>query len=322
VEYVKLAGIVPQVSRIGLGGEQLGGHGWGAVVQDDLVGAVRRALDLGVTFFDTAPIYGLGRSEELLGEELRSRRHDVVIATKCGLRWTTEPEFTKRPDGSAEWIRAELEGSLQRLRTDYVDLYQIHWPDQNTPLADTLGVLQDLRREGKVLGIGCCNFPVDMVRESVSLCPLSTVQVPYNFIDRRAAADVIPFCRTMGVSVLAYSPLARGLLTGRYVSGSVFASGDNRSHHPYVTEKTWQDWPEVVARLTRMASAAGRTPVGLAVGWVLATQGVGVSIVGAKDPRQIEEVCLGTTRALTMSEFHELSAAGRLAEDGDSNHDA
>lgn len=297
MEYIRLEGIDPQVSRIGLGGEQLGGHGWGAVVRADLVATVGRALDLGVTLFDTAPIYGLGGSEELLGETLESRRRDVVIATKCGLRWATEPAFQKRPDGSAAWIRTELEGSLRRLRTDYIDLYQVHWPDMNTPLAETLGVLQELRSEGKILGIGCCNFSGELLREALSVCRVSVVQVPYNVIDRAAAVDIIPLCREHGVAVLGYSPLARGLLTGKYASGREFGPADNRSRHPYVTGDDWRGWPAAAARLRELAVSTGRTAADLAVSWVLSTEDVSVAIVGAKHPEQIEAVCRGSGQA-------------------------
>lgn len=315
MDYIRLEGIGPQVSRIGLGGEQLGGHGWGTVVYADLAGVVRRALDLGVTLFDTAPIYGLGRSEELLGKELKSRRHDVVIATKCGLRWSAVPEFSKRPEGSPEWIRAELEGSLQRLGTDYVDLYQVHWPDPNTPLEDTLGVLADLQIAGKIRAIGCCNFSAEDLRQALSFCHVTVVQVPYNLIDRAAAVDIIPLCREHGVAVLAYSPLARGLLTGKYASGREFGPADNRSRHPYVTECDWRGWPAAAARLKEMAVSTGRTAADLAVSWVLNTEGVTAAIVGAKNPAQIEAICIGGGGPeLRASLFDEI---GKVVRGGD-----
>ncbi len=293
MQYVTVKGVDTAVSRIGLGGEQLGGHGWGRVTREGLVGVVRQALDSGVTLFDTAPIYGLGESELLLGEELRGRRHKAVVATKCGLNWTPTPRFRKWPDGSPESVRGEVEGSLQRLLTDYVDVCQVHWPDPATPLEDTLGVLADLRTEGKIRAIGCCNFPAELLRKAFSICDVSVVQVPYSLIDRAAATDILPLCLEHGVAVVAYSPLARGLLTGKYGSGSEFGPADNRSRHPYVTGSAWREWPSTAMRLAEIATSMGRTAAELAVAWVLATEGVSATLVGAKSPEQIESVCAG-----------------------------
>jgi len=307
VQYVSVKGVDTAVSRIGLGGEQLGGHGWGRVTREGLVGVVRQALDSGVTLFDTAPIYGLGESEALLGEELRFRRGEVAVATKCGLAWTAAPQFRKWPDGSPESVRAEVEGSLRRLMTDYVDVCQVHWPDPGTPLEDTLGTLADLRTEGKIGAIGCCNFSAELLRKAFSICDVSVVQVPYNLVDRAAATDILPLCREHGVAVFAYSPLARGLLTGKYASGSEFGPADNRSRHPYVTRSAWREWPSMAMRLAEIASSQGRTAAQLAIDWVLAAEGVSAALVGAKSGEQIEAVCAGEgEREVAASLFNEI----------------
>ncbi len=307
MQYVTVKGVDKAVSRIGLGGEQLGGHGWGRVTRDGLVGAVRQALDSGITLFDTAPIYGLGESEVLLGEQLRFRRDEVVIATKCGLAWTAVPQFRKWPDGSPESVRAKVEGSLRRLLTDYVDVCQVHWPDPATPLEDTLGALADLRTEGKIRAIGCCNFSAELLRRAFSMCDVSVVQIPYNLIDRSAATDILPLCREHGAAVFAYSPLARGLLTGKYASGSEFGPADNRSRHPYVVQREWREWPSTAMHLAEIALSLGRPSAQLAVDWVLATEGVSAALVGAKSPEQIEAVCAEEgDRRLAASLFNEI----------------
>lgn len=298
MKYLTVKGVDTPVSRIGLGGEQLGGYGWGEASRQELVGAVRRAIDLGVTLFDTAPIYGLGRSEELLGDELRFHRRDVAISTKCGLGWEVEPRFRKWPDGSAQRVKLDVEGSLRRLQTDYVDICLVHWPDASISLDETFGALGDLCTSGKVRAIGCCNFTAELLRKVFMICDVSMVQISYNLLDTAAATDILPLCRERGVAVVAYSPLARGLLTGKYASGSAFGPADNRSRHPYVTQSDWREWPSVATRLAEIAASVGCTAAELAVNWVLATEGISAALVGAKRPEQIEAICTGNGREL------------------------
>lgn len=292
MEYTKLESCDLLVSRIGFGCEQLGGFDWGHVDAGDVVEAVHTALDRGVNFFDTADVYGLGRSEEMLAKALGPRRKDVVIATKFGVNWRTNRSRGRAVtfvDCSPRRVIEALEGSLQRLKIDCIPLYQIHWPDPKIPIGSTLDALRRCQKEGKIRYIGCSNFPLGVLAAAVQHGTVSSAQMLYSVIDRAAENDVLPFCKERNVSVLVYGALARGLLTGKYMPGAEFPANDRRSRLPMFTAGGLADKYLVIKRLQEAAARYEVTPAQVAIRWILENPMVSCAITGVKTSRQIVE---------------------------------
>ena len=289
--YSNLEGLDIKLSCLGLGGEQLGGHGWGKVSERQIVKAVHKAIDSGVTFFDTAPIYGLGCSEEVLGKALGAARKNVIIATKVGLVWKKSEHFEKFTDSSSANIEREVDTSLKRLGADYIDLYQIHWPNPSTPIEDTLFAMKKLKRAGKIRCIGCCNFSLALLRKAVKYDEIRTIQIPYNLIDRAFENDLLPFCRNNNIKVLAYSPLARGFLSGKYDGDTVFSPEDNRSRseEKYFRGEELPKNLRVLEKLKLVALKLNKTPSQIAIRWILENRDLTAVIFGAKNALQVEE---------------------------------
>lgn len=271
------------VSVVGLG---CNNFGW-RIDADASAVVVKAALDAGVNFFDTADVYGEGRSEEYLGRALAGRRREAVIATKFGSRMD-ERRYGARP----EYIRQAVEDSLRRLRTDRIDLYQLHRPDPQTPIQDTLGALDELVRAGKVREIGCSNFTVSQLREAdqaaarMGTARMVSVQNEYSLLQREPEAGVLAYCVQHGIAFLPYFPLANGLLTGKYRLGEPLPQGSRGSDKfgPHVfTERNLQ----IVESLTGFAEARGRTLLELAISWLATRPAVASVIAGAKSPEQI-----------------------------------
>jgi len=316
MEYTSLDGLTTKLSRLGFGGEQLGGYGWGKTSETEMVKAIRKAMDSGINFFDTAPIYGLGHSEEVLGRTLGVDRKNVIIATKIGLAWSRNAALKKTSpnspigrfaDSSPANINREIDASLKRLKTDYIDLYQIHWPDPNTPLEDTLFAMGKLKKSGKIRCIGCCNFSLELLMESLKYSEIKTIQIPYNLIDRKAEKDLLPFCRENNIAVLVYSPLARGLLTGKYDRNTRFGLDDHRSRDSdeYFHGEAFLRNLEAVERVKFVAKKLNKTPAQIAFRWVLENPCVTTAIFGAKNTAQVEEniSALGFTLPKEYIEF-------------------
>ena len=309
MKYTHLEELGVKLSCLGLGGEQLGGHGWGKVSERQMVKAVHKAIDSGITFFDTAPIYGLGHSEEVLGKALSAARKNVIVATKVGLAWKKNEPFEKFTDSSPANIEREVDMSLKRLGTDYIDLYQIHWPDSNTPIEDTLLAMGNLRRAGKIRCIGCCNFSLELLKESLKYSKMQTIQVPYNLIDRSAEKDLLPFCRQNGIRVLAYSPIARGLLTGKYDRNTRFGPDDHRSRSEdeYFHSEAFPKNLEIAERVKVIAERLNKTPAQIALRWVLENPCVTTAIFGAKNTVQVEENIVASDFVLSKEEVELLN---------------
>jgi aryl-alcohol dehydrogenase-like predicted oxidoreductase len=288
MQYARLGQTDLKVSRICFGTWQVGGD-WGTIDTDRAKAAVRRALDLGINFFDTAQGYGWGRSERLLGEalepEIRSRREEVIIATKGGLR----PEDGGiRRDSSPAWLRDGIEQSLRELGTDYVDLYQVHWPDPETPFEETAQALDDFVREGKARHVGVSNFDARQMAAFQRTRRVDTLQPPYHIFRRQIEDEILPYSREHGIGVLAYSPLAHGLLTGKIDEDTEFADDDWRGHSDLFTGEELHSNLSIVRELAGYAEEHGWTVAQLAIAWTLATPGVDVAIVGARNPDHIE----------------------------------
>lgn len=291
MRYNKLNGLDIEPSCIGLGGWQLGGHGWGKVSETEMIKAIHKALDRGVNFFDTAPIYGLGHSEEVLGKALGAERENIIIATKVGLVWKKNKTFKKFTDCSPANIKREIDMTLKRLKTDYIDIYQIHWPDPNTPIEDTLFAMDELKESGKIRCIGCCNFSLELLKESLKYGKIDVIQVPYNLIDRKVEKDLLPFCRKNDIGVLAYSPIARGFLTGKYDKNTKFEFDDHRSRSKdeYFQGEKLLNNMKVLERVRFVAKRLNKTPAQIALRWVLENTCVKSAIFGVKNAAQVEE---------------------------------
>lgn len=213
MEYRKLGQSNLEVSLIGYGGWALSGKGWGDVNKKEALETVEKSIENGINFFDTAPVYGFGKSEELLGMLLSSVRKKVIIATKCGLRWDDRGRVFH--DLTRDAVLRDIESSLARLKTDYIDLYQIHWPDKKTELNETLDTLNELKKDGVIRFIGLSNFNTELLGKATDLTEITSLQALYNMLQRDAERDLLPFCKKNGVGFICYSPLAQGILSGK-----------------------------------------------------------------------------------------------------------
>lgn len=274
------------VSRIAFGTWQLGGD-WGATDERQAIAAIREAADEGVTLFDTAQAYGFGASERLLARALKGRPRDgLFLATKGGLR--PAGNGIER-DSSPEWIRKGVEESLRALGSDYIDLYQLHWPDPKTPFADTARTLGELIAEGKVRHVGVSNFDVEQMEEFSVYLPVETVQPPYDLFRRAIEEKILPYTAESDIGVLAYGALAHGLLTGALRPDTVFPPGDWRASSPDFKAAAFRQNLEVVSELSRLAAELGLSVSQMAVAWTLTNPAVQVVIVGTRNPEHVHD---------------------------------
>lgn len=286
METITLGRTGLRVSRIAYGTWQLGGE-WGTFDEDAAIAAIGHARDLGVNFFDTAQAYGFGVSEELLGRALRpvlkSDRDSVIIATKGGV-----VQGGGR-DASPANLRRGVESSLRALGVDHIDLYQVHWPDPRVPQEETAAALQELVDAGKIRHVGVSNYDVPQMEAFARVRPVETLQPPYHLFRRGIDDEVLPYTIANDIGVLAYSPLASGLLTGAVDEGTTFAPDDWRSQASAFTGDALKKNLEVVRRLERFATERGISVGRLAIAWVLARPGVHAAIVGARSARHIAD---------------------------------
>jgi aryl-alcohol dehydrogenase-like predicted oxidoreductase len=279
-----------EVTPIAFGTWQLGGE-WGSFDEGEAIAAIRRARELGINFFDTAQAYGFGASERLLGkalhDELATHRDEVVIATKGGLRIDERQGLVR--DSSPAWLRHGVEQSLKALDVDYIDVYQIHWPDPKTPFADSAQALDALVREGKIGHVGVSNFDVSQMAEFARTRPVETLQPPYHLFRRDAEADVLPYSREHDIGVLVYGTIAHGLLTGAMDQSTTFAPEDWRSASPMFEGEAFERNLRTVGELERFAQERGHSVSQLAIAWALANPAVDVAIVGSRHASHIED---------------------------------
>jgi aryl-alcohol dehydrogenase-like predicted oxidoreductase len=263
------------------------GGDWGSFDRRDAQSTIDLALDHGITLFDTAQAYGFGVAEGLLGESLwkRVRRDDVIVATKGGLR--RKGSKTVR-DASARWLRTGVEDSLRSLGTDYIDLYQVHWPDPATPAEETAMALEELVADGMIRHAGVSNYEIKQIDELSHDGPVETLQPPYHMFRRDIEVEILPYTSVNDIGVLAYGPLAHGLLAGRMSTNTTFPSDDWRSHSPDFAGETFRRNLEVVERLGDYASQRGLTLPQLAVAWTINNPAVDVAIVGARLTSQLD----------------------------------
>jgi aryl-alcohol dehydrogenase-like predicted oxidoreductase len=296
---------VLKVSAVSFGTWAFGGD-WGAVDAEEGTASIHRAHDLGINLFDTAQGYGFGAAERLLGQALwqRARREDVVIATKGGLRMEGD---TLLRDASAKWLRAGAEASLRNLGTDYIDLYQIHWPDPRTPAEETVKALDHLVTSGKVRYVGVSNYNVQQMEELRGLGWLETLQPPYHMFHRSIEDEILPYTAQHDIGVLVYGPLAHGLLSGRMTPDTTFTADDWRGKSPDFTGGTFQRNLRVVERLKQFARERDVTLPELAVAWTLANPAVDVAIVGARRPDHLDGTAAAADVYLSPADFGEIN---------------
>lgn len=284
----------------------LGGGYWGATDDEAAAAALNLAVDLGMTAIDTAPIYGLGHSEQLIGRALAGRRDEVQLLTKVGLRWDCEDgdlffeskQGAERPlkvyrNSRPESVRLEVERSLERLGTEHLDLVQVHWPDPTTPVAETMGALADLHREGKIGAIGVSNYDTTMLAEAATALgeiPLASDQPRYSLVHREIEQDVLPWALEHGVGVLVYSPLEQGLLTGKVREDRRFGEGEGRNDRPSFRPGNRAAVNAVLDEVVApVAAELGATLAQVIIAWTVARPGVSAALVGARTPEQVRE---------------------------------
>ena len=301
MDYIKLGSTDLEVSRICFGTLWIGG-----VEENNAIASINRAIDLGVNFIDTAEGYGEGRAEKTVARAIAGKRDKCVIATKCGLYWgqfagkvpqPTENHINMMGQRSEDrfrnshpaYIELAIEGSLQRLGTDYIDLYQIHYPDSSVPWEDTIGALQKAQTAGKIRYFGVSNFTQQQTQAWLRKGPMHSLQPLYNMFEREIEQDLLPFCREHNIAVLPYSSLAHGLLTGKFHEDWHFGEGDFRGQTRVFKGDNFKRNLAVVEKLKEMAAAKGVTMAQLALAWVITQPGVASALAAAKSPAQVED---------------------------------
>jgi aryl-alcohol dehydrogenase-like predicted oxidoreductase len=288
MEFAEIPGTSLKVSRVAIGTWAIGGWMWGGTDEAESIATIRAAVEHGINVVDTAPVYGFGRSEEIVGKaiaeaKLRSR---VVIATKTGLEWQNGKVFR---NASRPRIMQEVEDSLRRLRTDVIDIYQVHWPDPLIAIDETAEAMLTLFKQGKIRAIGVSNFSVAQMERFRQVAPLHVLQPPYNLFERGIEVDLLPYCATNGIATLGYGALCRGLLSGRMRPDTTFTGDDLRRNDPKFREPRFAQYIAAVEKLDRLAQRFGKRVIHLAVRWML-DQGVTTALWGARRPDQLQPV--------------------------------
>jgi aryl-alcohol dehydrogenase-like predicted oxidoreductase len=307
---------------VSFGAWAIGGWMWGGTDDDDAIRAIQAGIDHGITCIDTAPTYGMGHSEKVVGEAIRGKHDQVIIATKCGIRWDLEeghPFFeTKDNEGVPRTlyrnlrphsIRTECENSLRRMRIEHIDLYQCHWPDPTTPLEETMSALLELKKEGKIRAIGVSNFTTEMMDECRACGPLDSDQPKYSALVRDIEADVLPYCKKHTIGVLAYSPIAQGLLTGKVDADREFPEGDLRRTATLFSRENRVKINAMLKEVFHLADAHGATLAQLFIAWLNAQPGMTSSLVGARNAQQAIENAKAGTITLAPDEIQHIRDA-------------
>ena len=309
LDYIEIHGTHIISSRIALGTWAMGGWMWGGSEDKESIRTIHAALDQGINLIDTAPIYGYGRSEEIVGEALRQRgrRESVILATKVGLDWTNGKV---ERNSTRQRILHEFEDSLRRLQTDYIDVYQVHWPDPLVPIEETAATLRELYDQGKIRAIGVSNYsPAEMARFS-AVAPLHTIQPPYNLFEREIEDNVLPFALGRRITTLTYGALCRGLLSGAMRLDRQFANGDMRkATDPKFQLPHFAEYLNAASKLDLFARENyGKRVIHLAVRWLLDQPGVGVALWGARHPEQLVPIREVIGWSLGKSDFAAVDA--------------
>jgi aryl-alcohol dehydrogenase-like predicted oxidoreductase len=320
METRKLGNSDLNITRVGFGAWAIGGSGWefawGPQDDADSVAAIHRSLELGANWIDTAAVYGLGHSEEVVARAVREWRGSrPYVFTKCGLRWDSQGQVMKVL--KADSIRKECDDSLRRLQVDVIDLYQIHWPpvDNRPELEEGWSTLAELQKAGKVRWIGVSNFNVEQIKRAEKIAPVTSLQPPYSLIRRQIEKETLPYCERRGIGVIAYSPMASGLLTGAMTRERIanLPDDDWRKRNPEFQEPELSKNLELVERLKEVAARYGRTPGEVAIAWTLRLPAVTGAIVGARNAKQAEQVMRAGDLKLTPGDIAEIEGIAAKA---------
>ncbi|MBF0483464.1 MAG: aldo/keto reductase [Candidatus Omnitrophica bacterium] len=297
MKYFPLRNSDIQISRIALGTWVFGGTHWGGSKQTDCIKAVHAAIDLGINLIDTAPIYGAGISETIIGKAIQNKRSKVILANKCGLLGKGK-NITNNL--TAKSIFTEIEGSLQRLKTDYIDIYQCHWPDPNTPLKETMTALAELKKQGKIRYIGVSNFNNELLEEAEQYAEITTLQNHYSILDREIETNALPYCRKHNINVLCYGPLAGGILSGKYTEPPTLEGSDARNFfYKYYKGEKFEQVTKLLEKLREFKRPLNQ----IAINWLLAQSGVSSVLVGARNAEQVKQNVEATTWTLSDNEI-------------------
>lgn len=301
------------ITPIGLGTWAIGGgnweSGWGSQDDDESIATIHRALDMGINWIDTAAVYGLGRSEEVVGRALQGVSQRPYIFTKCSLIWDEQRRVSSSLKRAS--VKREAEASLRRLQVERIDLYQIHWPNPDAEIEEGWAALAELQREGKVRALGVSNFSVSQMRRVQQIAPITSLQPPYSLLDRAIEDEILPFCQQQHIGVIAYSPMASGLLSGKMTRARVAAlpSDDWRSHSAQFAEPQLSRSLYLVETLRDIGARHGRTAGEVAIAWTLRRPEVTGAIVGARSPEQLDGVIGAGALRLSAEEIDEIAAA-------------
>src|SRR6201996_5485924 len=310
----KLGNSDMELTPIGFGSWAVGGgdwqFSWGPQDDQDSIAAIHKALDLGLNWIDTAAVYGLGHSEEVVARALKSTSHKPYIFTKCGLVWDEKRQVTN----SLKQIRREVEDSLRRLAVETIDLYQVHWPKPDEEVEEAWGVMADLQKQGKVRWIGVSNFSVDQMKRVMKIAPVTSNQPPYSMLNRAVEAEILPFCRQNNIGVINYAPMHSGLLTGAMTKERVanFTSDDFRRNAKNYQEPLLSRNLAVANFLAEIGAQHGVTAGVVAIAWTLHHPAITAAIVGGRNPKQVEGVLPAASFRLSEAEFSKIQ--GYLAQ--------
>jgi aryl-alcohol dehydrogenase-like predicted oxidoreductase len=322
----QLGGSDLKVSAVIFGAWAIGGWMWGGQDQADSIEAIRAAVDHGVTTIDTAAVYGMGASEQIVAKAIRGKRDKVQIATKCGMRWDspaegehgTDPWPQTDNDGRDLIIRKnsrpasivyECEQSLKRLQTDYIDLYQIHWPDVSTPVEESMRAMVKLKEQGKIRAIGVSNYDAKWLADASKVHKPASNQPPYSLMQRKIEKEILPYCREHGIGVIVYSPLERGLLAGAVPPDRKFPEGDHRAEHKFFTPEMRQSVLDALATIKPIADKHKASFAQLAINWTIHEPGITAALVGARNAEQATHNAGAMTFILTDAERKQIRAA-------------
>lgn len=300
------------LTPIGFGAWAIGGgdwqYAWGPQDDSDSITAIHRALDLGINWIDTAAVYGLGHSEEVVAKALKSASRKPYVFTKCSLRWGRDKSIYHSLKSSS--VAEELDASLRRLGVETIDLYQVHWPNPEEEIEEGWGALERLRQQGKIRWIGVSNFNVEQMKRALKIAPITSLQPPYSMLRRGIEAEILPFAQANGIGVINYSPMLSGMLTGKMSAERVAAmpADDWRRRNPEFNEPRLSRNLRLVELLREIGSGRGVVPGVVAVAWTLHHSAITAAIVGGRSPRQVEETAAALNVRLSDEEYTRINA--------------
>jgi aryl-alcohol dehydrogenase-like predicted oxidoreductase len=320
METRKLGQSELEVTVLAFGAWAIGGWMWGGADSKEAIRAIETAVDMGMTTIDTASVYGFGLSEELVGKAVRGKREKVQILSKFGLSWDdNQGEFyfdtkdnSDRPlkiykHSSKEKVLKDCDSSLRRLKTDYIDLFQIHWADPTTPVSETMEALEILIQQGKIRTGGVCNYSADLLKEAVRTFNLASNQVPYSMVNRKIEKEIVPYCLDKNIGILAYSPLQRGLLTGKIKPDHKFGEGDSRQGTPFYKEPNFTRIIDFIEKIRPISEDRNITLSQLVLNWTIQQTGITCALAGARNPQQVLDNIGAVTFKLTSEEILEIN---------------